>query len=124
MTTSPQIACALLSINLILDSYRLTISSVTNFTTGTSLNYEIGYCGAYGSKFAIQLLQSVEIYSNRCTIQIEYKTSSNFPSLYWLTPEQTADGEHPFLLSHNKLTMLEHGFPARIHRLSNLHTLL
>ncbi|XP_071581985.1 leukotriene A-4 hydrolase-like, partial [Temnothorax nylanderi] len=38
-----------------------------------------------------------------CKIEIEYKTSSDSPALYWLTSAQTADGTHPFLLSNNKL---------------------
>ncbi|XP_071629017.1 leukotriene A-4 hydrolase-like [Temnothorax longispinosus] len=46
-------------------------------------------------------------------IQIEYKTSTNSPALYWLTPEQTADGLYPFLLSNNKLIHARAWFPCQ-----------
>ncbi|XP_071639989.1 leukotriene A-4 hydrolase-like [Temnothorax longispinosus] len=49
----------------------------------------------------------------RCNIQIEYKTSPASPALYWLTPEQTADGRHPFLLSNNKLIYARAWFPCQ-----------
>ncbi|XP_024885849.1 leukotriene A-4 hydrolase-like [Temnothorax curvispinosus] len=48
-----------------------------------------------------------------CCIQIEYQTNPSSLALYWLTPEQTADGKHHFLLSNNKLIHARTWFPCQ-----------
>ncbi|XP_071639826.1 leukotriene A-4 hydrolase-like [Temnothorax longispinosus] len=98
---------------IILDSYGLVVSSVTDTLTQINLEHQVGHCGTLGSKFAIQLLQNVYNCNNRCRIQIKYKTRPSSPALYWLTPEQTADGKYSFLLSNNKLTYARAWFPCQ-----------
>ncbi|XP_024880974.1 leukotriene A-4 hydrolase-like, partial [Temnothorax curvispinosus] len=98
---------------IILDSYGLVVSSVTDTLTQINLEHQVGHCGTLGSKFAIQLLQNVNYCNNRCRIQIEYKTRPSSPALYWLTPEQTANGNYSFLLSNNKLTYARAWFPCQ-----------
>ncbi|XP_071570419.1 leukotriene A-4 hydrolase-like [Temnothorax nylanderi] len=51
--------------------------------------------------------------SNKYKIQIEYKTNSNSPALYWLKPDQTSDGTHPLLISNSKLTYARAIFPCQ-----------
>ncbi|XP_011066980.1 PREDICTED: leukotriene A-4 hydrolase-like [Acromyrmex echinatior] len=88
---------------IILDNYALVIERVTNPVTDEILKYSVGHQHIVGSPFTIQLPQTEEKYlMSTCKIQIEYETSPNSPALYWLTPAQTADGTHPFLLSNNK----------------------
>ncbi|XP_071567254.1 leukotriene A-4 hydrolase-like isoform X2 [Temnothorax nylanderi] len=112
------------SINeIILDNLGLDVSSVTG-SDGTPFiyrvedyfNHRIQNSYAFGSRFSIQIPQnvgSVNTYKPKYMIQIEYKTSSNSPALYWLTPEQTADGLYPFLLSNNKLIHARAWFPCQ-----------
>ncbi|XP_071572377.1 leukotriene A-4 hydrolase-like [Temnothorax nylanderi] len=106
---------------VILDNYELDIKSVTNPKTESDLNYndkhqipDNEHHGALGSSFIIDLPPIVNTaYEPDCQIQIEYETSPKSPALYWLTPEQTADGEHPFLLSNNKLIYARAWFPCQ-----------
>ncbi|XP_071572375.1 leukotriene A-4 hydrolase-like [Temnothorax nylanderi] len=106
---------------VILDNYELDIKSVTNPKTESPLNYnnkhqvpDNEHHGALGSSFIIDLPPIVDTaYEPVCQIQIEYETSPKSPALYWLTPEQTADGEHPFLLSNNKLIYARAWFPCQ-----------
>ncbi|KYM91656.1 Leukotriene A-4 hydrolase [Atta colombica] len=101
---------------MILDNYALVIKRVTNPVTEAFLEYSIGHQHIVGSSFTVQLPKTEEEYSDfkpTCKIQIEYETSPDSPALYWLTPAQTADGTHPFLLSNNKLTFARAVFPCQ-----------
>ncbi|XP_012058965.1 PREDICTED: leukotriene A-4 hydrolase [Atta cephalotes] len=101
---------------IILDNYALVIKRVTNPVTEAFLEYSIGHQHIVGSSFTVQLPKTEEEYSDfkpTCKIQIEYETSPDSPALYWLTPAQTADGTHPFLLSNNKLTFARAVFPCQ-----------
>ncbi|XP_024871216.1 leukotriene A-4 hydrolase-like isoform X2 [Temnothorax curvispinosus] len=120
------------SINeIILDNFGLDVLSVTG-SDGTPFIYRVeddfdhriknGHAPYIGSRFSIQIPQNVgsvnttyksKFRYNRHMIQIEYKTSPNSPALYWLTPEQTADGLYPFLLSNNKLIYARAWFPCQ-----------
>ncbi|XP_077260661.1 leukotriene A-4 hydrolase-like isoform X2 [Temnothorax americanus] len=100
---------------IILDNLKLVISSVTNVLDGKPLRHHIVKCSALGSLFCVELPPAVDIYTfnPECKIQIEYKTTENSPALHWLTPAQTADGKHHFLLSHNKLIYARAWFPCQ-----------
>ncbi|XP_071640618.1 leukotriene A-4 hydrolase-like [Temnothorax longispinosus] len=90
---------------IFLDNYGLIISRVTNID-GTDLDYHVGIHHIFGSSFYVELPPTVDTTcnsNNECKIEIEYKTSSDSPALYWLTSAQTANGTHPFLLSNNKV---------------------
>ncbi|XP_071575034.1 leukotriene A-4 hydrolase-like [Temnothorax nylanderi] len=99
---------------IILDNLELIISDVTNVLDGKPLRHRIVKCSAFGSLFCVEL-PAVDIYTfnPECKIQIEYKTTENSPALHWLTPAQTADGKHHFLLSHNKLIYARAWFPCQ-----------
>ncbi|XP_071580347.1 leukotriene A-4 hydrolase-like [Temnothorax nylanderi] len=104
------------SINqIILDNLGLDISSVTNVLDGTPLHHHhVVTNSAFGSPFCVDLPPTIDTtYNHECKIQIEYETSPNSPALYWLTPAQTGDGRHPFLLSNNKLIYARTWFPCQ-----------
>ncbi|XP_071559235.1 leukotriene A-4 hydrolase-like [Temnothorax nylanderi] len=69
---------------------------------------------ALGNPINVHLPQAVDIICNsEYTIQIEYETISTSPALHWLTPAQTADNLHSFLLSNNKLMYARAWFPCQ-----------
>ncbi|XP_071572137.1 leukotriene A-4 hydrolase-like isoform X2 [Temnothorax nylanderi] len=94
---------------IFLDSCNLDIIKVTDSKTGSPLCYDIGLNCSCGNIFKIELP------GNRVTykIEIEYRTSEHSRALIWLTPEQTADGKHPFLLSNTKYTYARAMFPCQ-----------
>ncbi|XP_011696167.1 PREDICTED: leukotriene A-4 hydrolase [Wasmannia auropunctata] len=102
---------------VILDKYNLLIERVTNPVTGKFLPYNtIESQHSIGSQFTIILPPTRDNFGTgkqTCVVQIEYETSPNCPALYWLTPEQTADSTHPFLMSNNKLTYARAVFPCQ-----------
>ncbi|XP_071570122.1 leukotriene A-4 hydrolase-like [Temnothorax nylanderi] len=93
-----------------LDSCNLDIKKVTDSNTGLPLCYDIGPNCSRGSIFKIEL---PETYRVKYKIEIEYQTSEHSRALIWLTPEQTADGTHPFLLSNPKYTYARAMFPCQ-----------
>ncbi|XP_071576886.1 leukotriene A-4 hydrolase-like [Temnothorax nylanderi] len=103
---------------VVLDTYVLKISSVTELNTETKFVYEIGHhCNKFGSKFTIKLpifnKDGTKRMNNIYKIQIEYETSPNSPALYWLKPDQTSDGTHPLLISNSKFTYARAIFPCQ-----------
>ncbi|XP_071639681.1 leukotriene A-4 hydrolase-like [Temnothorax longispinosus] len=103
---------------LILDTYKLEITRVTNVSKGLSLRFvtlvqqNVEFDHHIGYAFYINL-PIARKKDGECKIQIEYKTDPESPSLRWLMPEQTADGLHPFLLSYNKLIYARAMFPCQ-----------
>ncbi|XP_077282139.1 leukotriene A-4 hydrolase-like isoform X2 [Temnothorax americanus] len=93
-----------------LDSCNLDIKKVTDLHTGLPLCYDIGPDCSRGSIFKIEL---PEMYRVKYKIEIEYQTSEHSRALIWLTPEQTADGKYPFLLSNPKYTYARAMFPCQ-----------
>ncbi|XP_024893072.1 leukotriene A-4 hydrolase-like [Temnothorax curvispinosus] len=93
-----------------LDSCNLDIKKVTDYNTGSPLCYDIGPNCSRGSIFKIKLPKIKHV---KCKIEIEYQTSEHSRALIWLTPEQTADGKYPFLLSNPKYTYARAMFPCQ-----------
>ncbi|XP_071639719.1 leukotriene A-4 hydrolase-like [Temnothorax longispinosus] len=99
---------------IFLDNIGLVISRITNVLDGTPLHHHIAFNPAFGISFCVDLPPTIDtIYNPECKIQIEYETNPYSSALYWLTPAQTADGKHPFLLSNNKLTYARRWFPCQ-----------
>ncbi|XP_024880122.1 leukotriene A-4 hydrolase-like isoform X1 [Temnothorax curvispinosus] len=94
---------------IFLDSCNLDIIKVTDSNTGLPLCYDIGLNCSCGNIFKIELLGKNVLHK----IEIEYRTSEHSHALIWLTPEQTADGKHPFLLSNTKYTYARAMFPCQ-----------
>ncbi|MEM9014621.1 MAG: M1 family metallopeptidase [Pseudomonadota bacterium] len=81
---------------LILDTNQLTVDSVSAITNEgpVALDYKIGQQDPLlGSPMEIELPSQYE------KIEISYRTSPEAEGLQWLNPEQTANGESPFLFS-------------------------
>lgn len=77
-----------------LDTRDLSITSIAD-EHGTQINFEIGPRDPIlGSALSF----TVPDVSHR--VIVRYETSSQSTGLYWLEPEQTAGGHHPFLFSN------------------------
>lgn len=77
---------------LILDSRELTISKVTS--NGAELEFTLGESDpALGTSISIKLPADVN------TVTVSYQTSPSASGVQWLTPEQTAGKQHPFLFT-------------------------
>jgi aminopeptidase N len=75
-----------------LDTRDLVIASVT--ADGADTTFELGRADpVMGSRLRIALP------AGTAAVRICYRTSSQSTALQWCTPEQTADGTHPFLYS-------------------------
>ncbi|KRT78997.1 Peptidase, partial [Oryctes borbonicus] len=80
----------------ILDVKDLKIDSITDNDTQKKLAFDISESnGEFGSKLAIELPQGSKEY----VVVIKYETSPKASGLQWLSPEQTAGKEHPYVFS-------------------------
>ncbi|XP_071559233.1 leukotriene A-4 hydrolase-like [Temnothorax nylanderi] len=100
---------------IILDRLGLVVLNVTDIDDKPLDCHDIDVdIAALGNPINVQLPQAVDIiYNSEYKIQIEYKTISTSPALHWLTPAQTADNLHSFLLSNNKLMYARAWFPCQ-----------
>ncbi len=77
---------------LMLDTKELTIHKVE--ANGAPLEFELGTADSFlGAPLSINVPADVD------EVKIFYTTSPSASGLQWLTPAQTAGGEHPFLFS-------------------------
>ncbi|XP_023023652.2 leukotriene A-4 hydrolase [Leptinotarsa decemlineata] len=82
---------------LVLDSFKLDILSVSDSETDEKLDYKLSeHVADYGSKLTIELPEKA---GNSYKIQINYKTSPEASGLQWISPKATAGKKHPFLFS-------------------------
>ncbi len=87
---------------LILDTRDLTIRSVTygSGRASTLLPFRLGAdAGFLGRSLTIELPRRIP---QTFELLIEYETAPSASGLQWLTPRQTAGGEHPFLFSQSQ----------------------
>ncbi|GAB6032774.1 Leukotriene A-4 hydrolase [Chamberlinius hualienensis] len=86
--------------DLILDSRNLSIFKASDEASGQSLSYEIitddTQPSFLGQKLVVKLPDSTNKTYN---IKIEYETSPKSTALQWLTPQQTAGKQFPYLFS-------------------------
>ncbi|MFO0548487.1 MAG: M1 family metallopeptidase [Polyangiaceae bacterium] len=78
---------------LVLDTRRLTISSVTR-ADGAAVTWTLG---ADDELLGAPL--TIDLADGAAAVRVEYETSRGAPALDWLAPEQTLGGEHPFLFT-------------------------
>ncbi|WP_425408699.1 M1 family metallopeptidase [Hyphococcus sp.] len=81
---------------LVLDANDLDIELIEAETDDgwVTVSYEIGADDAVmGSRLAIELPDGAE------SVRVNYSTSPDAEGIQWLSPEQTASGEHPFLFT-------------------------
>ena len=90
---------------VILDNDGLTIESITD-GEGRPLEYEVGeVVEGKGAPLSIAIGEEREI-----TVAYSAKDAA---ALQWLTPEQTAGGKHPFLLSQGQATLNRTWIPTQ-----------
>ncbi|MEP3226757.1 MAG: M1 family metallopeptidase [Parasphingorhabdus sp.] len=91
---------------VILDILDLEIFSVTD-ADGTALSYALGKAEeGKGSPLEI-------VMGDKRQIVITYKSGPNAKALQWLVPEQTAGGQHPYLLSQGQPTLNRTWIPTQ-----------
>ena len=95
---------------IVLDSQGLQISQVTD-EDGAPLAYPLGEAvEGKGTPLEIAIVPAEQAGSHR--IAIEY-TAPEAEALQWLAPEQTAGGEHPYLLSQGQPTLNRTWIPTQ-----------
>lgn len=93
---------------IVLDTNGLEIDSVTD-ADGRALAFDIGEMveeGGKGAPLTIQL-------DGAAQLVIAYRAPSDAAALQWLSPEQTAGGEHPFLFSQGQAILNRTWIPTQ-----------
>ena len=93
---------------LVLDTNGLQVSRVTD-GAGRELAYDIGDNveeGGKGAPLTIQL-------DGARNVSIQYMAAADAEALQWLTPEQTAGGEHPYLFSQGQAILNRTWIPTQ-----------
>jgi aminopeptidase N len=92
---------------IVLDTSDLTIESVTD-KSGRALQFSLGDKNAIlGRPLTVQLPDGVT------DIVITYRTSPSAAALQWLTPEQTAAKQHPYLYSQGQAILTRTWIPTQ-----------
>ena len=91
---------------VILDTMGLEISAITD-DTGADLPYELGTAKeGMGAPLTVTM-------GDKRQIVIAYTSGPDARALQWLVPEQTAGGEHPYLLSQGQPTLNRTWIPTQ-----------
>ncbi|NCP20205.1 MAG: M1 family metallopeptidase [Erythrobacter sp.] len=91
---------------IVLDSNALQIDRVTD-GDGNSLSFAMGDAEpGKGAPLTIQL-------NGARTIRIDYRSAPDATALQWLSPEQTAGGEYPFLFSQGQAILNRTWIPTQ-----------
>lgn len=83
--------------SIVLDSYELEIERVTLGENEIDAEYHLG---KKDPVFGIPLVVKIE--PSTKLVHIYYKTSDGATALQWLSPEQTKEGNHPFLFTQSQ----------------------
>jgi len=84
--------------SVLLDVNKLQVSSVVDAVTGAALDFTVDSPSINGEKLEVKL-PSAGAEGNQFKIRVSYSTTSGSTALEWLSPEQTAGKQHPFLFS-------------------------
>ena len=93
---------------IVLDSNGLQIASVTD-GAGRRLSYSVGAMSDDGGKGAPLTIQL----DGAERIVIDYRAAPNAAALQWLTPEQTAGGEYPYVFSQGQAILNRTWIPTQ-----------
>lgn len=97
---------------LVLDVKNLDIKSVTVTGTGTVLPFTLGASDAIkGQPLTITL--PVENSTGVAEISVQYSTRPDASALQWLSPQQTAGGEKPYLFSQGQAILTRTWIPTQ-----------
>ena len=92
---------------LILDTKNLTIHEIT-WPDGSQAEYELGEeIEILGQPLRIQLKENMD------SVIIKYTTSKEAEALQWLSPQQTAGKEHPFLFTQSQAILARSWIPLQ-----------
>lgn len=102
---------------IILDSDGLQITSITD-GAGDALEWEIGeYVADKGEPLTISFAATASDAGEQIVapeqIAITYSSAPEAEALQWLSPQQTAGGEHPFLLSQGQAILNRTWIPTQ-----------
>merc|ERR1712241_840814 len=84
--------------SVLLDANKLQVSSVVDEATGGALDFTVDSPSINGEKLEVKL-PSPGVDGTQFKIRVNYSTTSGTTALEWLSPEQTADKQGPFLFS-------------------------
>jgi len=84
--------------SVLLDANKLQVSSVVDEATGGALDFTVDSPSINGEKLEVKL-PSPGVDGTQLKIRVNYSTTSGTTALEWLSPEQTADKQGPFLFS-------------------------
>ncbi len=83
--------------SIVLDTYELKIDQVTLGENETEADFYVGEKDStLGSPLIVRIKPSTKL------IHVYYKTSGGTTALQWLSPEQTKEGNHPFLFTQSQ----------------------
>ena len=92
---------------LVLDTNGLTISRVT-LDSGKDVRFQLGEPVQYlGRSLTIPIERSTK------SVHIDYGSSPDAAAVQWLTPEQTAGGNHPFLFTQSQAILARTWVPCQ-----------
>ncbi|MDZ7765000.1 MAG: hypothetical protein U5K00_11300 [Melioribacteraceae bacterium] len=94
--------------SIILDTYELAIEKVTLGSDEKDTEY---YLGKKDSVLGKPLI--IKIHPETKIVNVYYSTSDNATALQWLKPEQTADGNHPFLFTQSQAVHARSWIPCQ-----------
>jgi aminopeptidase N len=91
---------------VVLDSQGLTVSKVTD-VLGNPLQFALGEpVEGKGAPLSV-------VFANARKIIVHYTAAPDAEALQWLAPEQTAGGQHPYLLSQGQATLNRSWIPTQ-----------
>ena len=98
---------------IVLDSNGLQIRSISD-AAGQPLEYRLGESVAEGGKGAPLTIALGDMpASGKRQIRIAYAAAPDAAALQWLTPEQTAGGQHPYLFSQGQAILNRTWIPTQ-----------
>ena len=106
--------------SVILDARSLTITKVTEEASGQVLDFEYGSPSGFGEKLEIQLPSSV---APEFRIRVDYRTSPKSSALQWLTPNQTAGKQHPYVFSQCQAIHCRSMLPCQVQKEMNVQNI-
>ena len=93
---------------LILDTRKLRIQKVTLGPNHTETEFSLRPTQPFlGEALTITILPGTKL------VTVQYRTTPGAEALQWLTPDQTADGKHPFLFTQSEAILARTWIPCQ-----------
>ncbi|XP_019633359.1 PREDICTED: leukotriene A-4 hydrolase-like [Branchiostoma belcheri] len=86
--------------HVVLDTRELTIHGVEDVSTAQPLQFQLkDQVAPFGSPLQISLPVNCHAKGSKCQVKVSYETAPSSSALQWLSPQQTAGQQHPYLFS-------------------------